>query len=321
MMQPLITVIVPVYKAEKYLRRCVKSIQNQSYENLEIILVDDGSPDSSGALCETLAGEDSRIRVIHKQNGGLSSARNAGLDAMTGDYVGFVDADDWVDSEMYQLLYEQLINCDAQISCCGIAVCDDETVHYCFNPQTDQNLILNTEEALCELTYNFRITNSVCDKLYCAEIFKDLRMRTGVLYEDAQVQPFCIARARRVCYMASAMYHYYMSPNSLLRGAFSLQHLDILRASEERMELYAQQYPQALPYAQAAHVVICMDLIYKSRNASVWDDKRKELVRIVRQPMSAEAYKKLLKTCRLRRLLLCIHTKLYLFCMTLRQKK
>lgn len=321
MSQPLISVIVPVYKTEAYLRRCVASLQNQTYQNIEIILVDDGSPDGSGALCDALAAEDPRIRVIHKENGGLSSARNAGLDTMSGDYVGFVDSDDWVEPDMYQTLYDHMLEQNAQISCCGIATSDDTQVLSCFNPNTDQTLSLCTLDALCELTYNFRITNSVCDKLYRVEIFHDLRMRTGILYEDAQVQPYCIAKAHHICYTAKPMYHYYMSPDSILRGDFSLRHMDVLRASEERQIFFENNYPQALPYAQAAHICVCMDLIFNSRSAPEWKQERKALIRTVRQPMDKAAKSKLLRNSRLKRLLLCIHPQLFILCMKLRQRK
>ena len=318
MSYPLITVIVPVYKTEKYLRRCVDSIRTQTYVNLEIILVDDGSPDNSAALCDVLATEDSRIRVIHKENGGLSSARNAGLDVMTGDYVGFVDSDDWVTPDMYQVLYDHMQKENAQISCCGIASTDDTQVLYYFNPDTEQTLSLNTLEALCELTYNFRITNSVCDKLYKAEIFHDLRMRTGILYEDAQVQPYCIAKAQTICYTAKPMYHYYMSPDSILRGAFSLRHKDVLQASKERQAFFAEHYPQALPYAQAAHICVCMDLIFNSRMEAQWDEERKALIRTVRQPLPKSVSSKMLRNSRIKRLLLCIHPGLFTLCIKLR---
>ena len=123
MNNPLISVIVPVYKAEAYLEKSVKSIINQTYKNLEIILVDDGSPDRCGEMCDEFAKKDSRIRVIHKANGGQSSARNAALDIMAGDYVGFVDSDDWIEPNMYEHLYNLILKNNAQISVCGLQ-CD-----------------------------------------------------------------------------------------------------------------------------------------------------------------------------------------------------
>ena len=116
---PLISVIVPVYKAEKHLDKCVRSILSQTYHNLEVILVDDGSPDRSGELCDAFAAEDNRVRVIHQKNGGVSAARNAGLDAMQSQFFCFVDSDDYVDAEMIQKLYDAILANDADMSICG----------------------------------------------------------------------------------------------------------------------------------------------------------------------------------------------------------
>lgn len=320
MQEPLISVIVPVYKVEAYLERCVDSLRNQTYRNLEIILVDDGSPDSCGEMCDELAAQDSRIRVVHKENGGLSSARNAGLDCMTGEYVGFVDSDDWVKPEMYECLYRLMQENDAQIACCGIARCDGTCVKSYFNDNLEDEFTLDTLGALCELTYNYRITNSVCDKLYQVDIFCGLRMKTGMLYEDAQIQPYCISRARRICYTAKPMYRYFLSPNSILRGDFSLRHYDNILTSQERQALYAARYPQALPYAKAAHVVLCMTMVYESRNSKAWDKLRRELVQVVRQPMDREAALKLRRGSRVKRLALCVSPKLFIFLITLRDK-
>ena len=117
-----ISIIVPVYKVEKYLDKCVNSIVGQTYKNLEIILVDDGSPDNCPAMCDEWAQKDSRIKVIHKKNGGLSSARNAGLDACTGDYIGFVDSDDWIEPDMYEYLLNIGMKNNADVSRCEFVI-------------------------------------------------------------------------------------------------------------------------------------------------------------------------------------------------------
>ena len=175
MNDPLISVIVPVYKAEPYLDKCVNSIRNQTYKNLEIILVNDGSPDRCGEMCDAYAKADSRIRVFHKENGGQSSARNLGLDHMTGEYVGFVDSDDWIEPDMYQRLYDRMVETESQISVCGLQRdLDNGQVAY-FNPSYPQNrdqLVFSTIEALRELTYTQKITNSPCDKLFQSSILK-----------------------------------------------------------------------------------------------------------------------------------------------------
>ena len=171
MSEPLISVIVPVYNAEKYIEKCVASIRAQTYRNLEIILVDDGSCDRSGELCEAFALEDSRIVVIRKENGGVASARNAGLDAMHGDYVGFVDADDWIDPEIYEVLLQRMIAENAQISCCGTAIVTGEKITGYFNPDMDVQFTVGGADAQSELIRCSCITNAMWDKLYSAEIF------------------------------------------------------------------------------------------------------------------------------------------------------
>ena len=120
MKQPLISIIVPVYKVENYLDRCVQSLVDQTWSNLEIILVDDGSPDNCGAMCDAWAARDNRIKVIHKENGGLSDARNAGMAIASGTYMGFVDSDDYISSDMYQLLYDRMAADGSDIAACGV---------------------------------------------------------------------------------------------------------------------------------------------------------------------------------------------------------
>lgn len=157
MSNPLISVIVPVYKAEPYLQRCVDSIRNQTYSNLEIILVDDGSPDRCGEMCDAFAKEDKRIRVFHKENGGQSSARNLGLNNMTGTYVGFVDSDDWIEPDMYEHLHDILVTHNAQISCCGTQIIHrNGHISYFNSAYPDDTLLCTytTEQALDALLLN-----------------------------------------------------------------------------------------------------------------------------------------------------------------------
>lgn len=125
-MNKLVTIIIPVYKVEKYLDDCLISIVNQTYKNLEIILVDDGSPDSCPSLCEQWAENDARIKVIHKKNGGLSSARNAGLKIATGDFIGFVDSDDWVELDMYAMMVKALEENDVDFVACKISAVNEK---------------------------------------------------------------------------------------------------------------------------------------------------------------------------------------------------
>jgi len=287
---PLISVIVPVYNVEKYLIRCVRSIQAQTYPNLEIILVDDGSPDRSGAMCDELAAENNKIRVIHKRNGGLSSARNAGLDSMRGEYVAFVDSDDWIEPDMYECLYQAMVQEGAQIACCGIVLCDDEKVLSYMNPNLSDSETMSRKEALRSLTYNNRITNSANDKLYSREIFKELRFREGVVYEDAQIQPFCLEQAERITYTAKPFYHYYQSGTSILRSEFSPKRLDMIRWSEERIALYKEKYPDLLDHAYAAHAVLCTHIVYQARHSSECKEESARLIKTLRGILNRKTF-------------------------------
>lgn len=185
-----VSVIVPVYKVEKYLDRCVESIVNQTYKNLEIILVDDGSPDNCPQLCDSWAEKDSRIKVIHKENGGVSSARNAGIDAASGEYIGFVDSDDYLDSKMYEELVTQLESSASDISCCLLktaAVSDGAGKTETF----DQNSFLN---------YMFKKGDySVCNKLFSKNLIRDIRFSSEILIgEDGYFLYQSVKRANAI---------------------------------------------------------------------------------------------------------------------------
>lgn len=321
MSEPLISVIVPVYKTERYLRRCVNSICAQTYTNLEIILVDDGSPDNSGALCDALAQEDGRIRVVHKVNGGLSSARNAGLDVMNGEYVCFVDSDDLIHEQMCRILYDRLVQQKADVSCCGIANFDGEKILSYFNPNLDDMFTLLREEAMKELSKNYRITNSMCDKLYKAEIFNGLRLKEGILYEDAQVQHFCLHRAQRITYTAQPLYYYFLSPGSILRGEFSTRHYDCIAASLERIAFFEAHYPGAVAAAKARHLELCMQMIYQGKDNPQWKPLRKSLISHVRSSVEKATIQEMGRNNIIKRMLLCVSEPLFLWVMEHKEQR
>ncbi len=178
----LITVIIPVYNLENYLENCVYSVMNQTYKNLQIILVDDGSTDCSGKMCDELAMKDQRIQVIHKENGGLSDARNAGIDLAEGKYIGFVDGDDYVDNDMYETLYTAICNAHADIASCGIHQKSDygdiikcsKKIQILDKMQTYETFFIQNDSIDC----------SCCNKLFNKSIFEILRFKKGIQSED-----------------------------------------------------------------------------------------------------------------------------------------
>ena len=281
MNQPLISVIVPVYKAEAYLDKCVQSIRNQTYANLEIILVNDGSPDRCGEMCDTYAKEDSRIRVFYKENGGQSSARNLGLDNMTGEYVGFVDSDDWIEPDMYSHLYALIEEHSAQIACCGVCLDypDGRVSH--FNPQypaDNQVRIFATDEALRETLQNTRVTYSPCDKLYHKVCFPGLRMTEGKIFEDMEILPKWVERAQTVVYDPTPKYHYIMTESSTIRGTYNLQRMAEADVAREKAEDYKIRHPELYNEAYGRYIAICLSIIHISKGIAECAERRKQLI-------------------------------------------
>lgn len=292
MNQPLISVIVPIYKAEAYLPKCVESICRQTYENLEIILVDDGSPDRCGQMCDEFAQADSRIRVFHKENGGQSSARNLGLEKMTGEYVGFVDSDDWIEPDMYSHLYGLMTRYNGQIACCGVCkdYADGSVSH--FNPLypgDNEIRVLNTREALRETLQNMRVTYSTCDKLYHRDIFAGMQMTVGKIYEDMEIIPKLVERAQTVVYDPTPKYHYTMTDSSTIRGTYSLRRMAEADIAWEKAEDYKIRHPELYDEAVGRYIAVCLDIIHKSRGVAECAARRKQLIRQMQGELSAAA--------------------------------
>lgn len=211
---PLISIIVPVYKAEVTLSKCVNSIIGQSYRNLEIILVDDGSPDACGAICDQYAMSDERVRVIHQANYGLSAARNAALDIMQGAFVGFVDSDDYIDGDMISNLYRTMQENDAQISVCGFCKFFDDGKKTTENPFSE-TVVMEHDEAMTMFLPDERIGSQPCNKLFCAELFSDVRFPIGRVYEDLAIMHLVFNRASRVACVPECYYHYFIHESSI----------------------------------------------------------------------------------------------------------
>ena len=218
-MKPLISVIVPVYKSEKYLDKCVESIVNQTYKNLEIILVDDGSPDNCPQICDEWAKKDSRIKVIHKENGGVSSARNAGLDNSFGDYIGFVDGDDFIENDFYECLYDNLVENGADISFCSFKTLDEKIGEY-----AKSNNYGNTEKSLAgeELLSEFFSTCkgelvSFCNKIIKRSLFDELRFPQGRVFEDWTLAPMIYSRCEKAVFSPEYKYCYVVHQGSIMR--------------------------------------------------------------------------------------------------------
>lgn len=240
MEKKLVSVIVPVYNVENYLKKCINSIINQTYKNLEIILVDDGSTDKSGKICDEYKLKDKRIKVIHKDNGGLSDARNFGLDVATGEYITFVDSDDFINSKMIEDFYNAIIkfNCDIVFG---------KTKNYSNYEQREESLkrcidsaILKTKEE-CLKNININIYNTAYPKLYKSFIFKNLRFPKGINYEDSYIAPYVYELINNVVILPYNYYYRYIRENSIVHSKFSKKDYDLLIVGEERIRFYKER--------------------------------------------------------------------------------
>lgn len=247
-----VSVIVPIYNVQAYIEKCLESIMGQTYKELEIILVNDGSTDSSPQLCEQLANRDHRIKVVHKTNGGLSDARNAGLEIATGDYIGFVDGDDYIDVDMFQILVENLEKHNADIASCRYArVWEDgkkETVG-----NTGEVKIYNGLEPLREYIYGKNIDPFVCNKLYRSYLIngeRPLRFIKGIIGED---NPFLTEMLKRECTIVSigeSKYNYLQKREGAITSAkISQKRVDAVYWWDTLRRECVQEYPEFTKYA------------------------------------------------------------------------
>lgn len=211
-----VSVIVPVYNVREYLERCVDSIINQSVKEIEIILVDDGSTDGSGDLCETLAKKDHRIKVIHQENQGLGPARNSGLDVAKGQYVSFIDSDDWIELNTYEILLDIIGKNECQIVTCGRKIVDDNgcvTKVYC----NDSEKILFNEEIIEHYLLQLDMNMSACDKLFYRRLFSDIRFPENYVSEDYVPIYNALKKVNKIVLSGKPLYNYYYRSGSLSR--------------------------------------------------------------------------------------------------------
>ena len=239
---PSISIIVPVYNVEKYLKKCIDSILNQSFQNFELILVDDGSTDSSGEICNEYALKDRRVLVIHKENGGLSSARNEGIKASSAEYVGFVDSDDYISFSMYEFLYNNLIENNADISICGLYNCYENNVY----PQYSKKefYLLNNEQALKMALEGKIFSVHAVNKLYRKSLFEDVLFPINKLSEDAFTIPKLLLKSRRVVVNTVPLYFYVHRSGTITTSSYKKKDLDVIEAYFQNLKLVEEKCPK-----------------------------------------------------------------------------
>ena len=240
-----VSIVVPIYNVEKYINRCIDSILNQTYKNLQIILVDDGSEDNCGDIIDEYAKSDSRIEIIHKQNGGLSDARNFGVERITGDFTLFVDSDDWLETNMIETMMNNMNKYNADIVQAAFYYAYDEYLLYDnrYYSETNEPVVLNNDKLMHELVINERVKNFAWGKLYKTSIIKDIPFKKGVLFEDVFWAHHVMAKVNKYVIIHNPLYYYLQREDSIVSN-YSVRNLDILNGLKERHKFIEENYKQ-----------------------------------------------------------------------------
>lgn len=275
-MNKKVSVIIPVYNVEKYLEECIESVLKQTYKNLEIILVDDGSKDNSGNICDEYAKKDERIKVIHKTNGGLSDARNAGIDIAKGEYITFLDSDDFIEEDMYEFLVKNIEKANADISVCQVYYVYKDSKQTTHTP--DVYLEMNSCDAIKYVNMLGYYTVAAYDKLYKREIFEGIRYPVGKVNEDWYVICEVFDKANKIVYSSEPKYNYRKRKGSITDD--KKINLGMMDASKQCLEFVKQKYPEAVQMATQMYIYASMNTYNTIKHKT---QKAKEIKRKIRE--------------------------------------
>lgn len=263
----MISVIVPIYNVEKYLIKCIESIINQTYKNLEIILVDDGSPDNCPSICDEYAKKDDRIKVIHKENGGLSDARNVGIDASTGEYLAFVDSDDYISCDMLEKLYCRIVKDESDLAICNLNYVDES------DRILDVGTIQVEDKLVDEIVFwnelygvNYAYCVVAWNKLYRRKLFENVRYEKGRLHEDEYIIHQIVSQCNRISFLKDKCYNYLQRSDSIMGKSFSVKRLDFSEASIKRSLYFKKRRWQQLAELSLMRSIVDMQRGYQKLN-------------------------------------------------------
>lgn len=278
-MDNLISIIVPIYKVEPYLRQCVDSIINQTYKNLEIILVDDGSPDGCPQICDDYAAKDTRVKVIHKENGGLSSARNAGLDIAKGDYIAFVDSDDWVEKEMYEHLMSLVIKYNVDVATCAVNSVVGTKNTKCKPVEQTENVYKSNDlfDKLFIDAYN--VKSEVWNKVYSRQIIGDLRFKVGQIYEDLYFDRILFSKNCLVAVSNYPLYNYRVNREGSTNSFFKNNRFAIFDELDDYIAMFQQQRRNELVELYESYAAeFAVTFYHQASNLNTSKEMKKEII-------------------------------------------
>lgn len=280
-MDPIISIIVPIYNVGKYLPKCIESILNQTFKNFELILVNDGSTDNSGVVCDDYAKKDTRIKIIHKSNGGVSSARNAGLYVAKGEYIGFVDPDDYIDKNMYEKLYRLCIDNNSDIAICRF---NREINGKIQNKESTEEIIeLNNMEVMNELFKGNLYRFSLCNKLFSKKCFNDVLFPKERIHEDLSTTYKLFANSKKAVYINYCGYIYVRRENSILTSTYNEKRLQAFIAWDEIIEFIDKNYYEIIEQVIATFTYWCVDNILYILNQVNNSKKKNNYLNIIQK--------------------------------------
>ena len=287
MNNPLISVIIPVYNTEEYVEGSIRSIMEQTYKNIEILIVDDGSTDRSGEICDRLAAEDSRIRVFHKENGGQASARNFARSVSHGEYIGYVDSDDWIAEKMYGEMLGTLIDNDCDICVCGRYAVTEEDIRPSFGSRVDNVTVMDKTEAIRRFLVYDSVDSSACDKLFKREVIADVCFPSGYICEDIPFVYNALVSARGVVHCAKSYYYCLHRQGSTSRATFSKKGMGLYLYPLEVSELAKEKFPTLTAEAEYYYLKNLLVTAFRISAVKGRVDERKEINQEVRKNFSA----------------------------------
>lgn len=296
-----VSIIVPIYNVEKYLVRCISSLVNQDYSNIEIILVDDGSTDNSSTIAKHFSENSPNVNYYYKKNGGLSDARNFGIKKATGEYLMFIDSDDYIDFDTVSKLVELSNKNNSEITCCGKYI-EDENGKYYFKNVLKNEKIYNREDALSHMLTFDEIDTSACDKLFAKELFEDISFPVGRFYEDLATIYKVFEKAKSISHIGNAKYHYVQRDGSIINSKFNEEkHMQYVKTSEKIYNHYIGN-TNLVQYAYSNYILAVMDTILVmvekrecKKNKSIYN----ELINIIRDNIKKIKNSKILKSKRI----------------------
>lgn len=281
-MKPKISVVVPVYNVEAYLEKCIDSILNQTFRDIEVILVNDGSTDRSGYICDEYAKIDKRIKVIHKINEGVSSARNQGISIAKGDYIGFIDSDDIVANNMYETLYSLCITNDADISSCrNIRFFNESDISSMYVSIKNSITRIYEKENIIKAYYSGKLNEvAVWNKLYKKELFETIEFPKGRIYEDVSIMYKLYLSSNRLVEIEDTLYFYRFNPNSITNKGFSSNRFDIVNLYQEQYQIMSKAYPKVCEQIKYDYFHNLRRIFVDIINDKELEDKKKYIKRV-----------------------------------------